>query len=82
MPPRYRWLRDKQPPGSRRACAQCGHPDRAVSSREQITYYGPCKCERCDAVRPLRKVERPVDWEAMKARYAIPRDFQIDERAA
>lgn len=73
LPPRYRWPRGKQPPDARKACT-CGRLDRAVSSRRQITYYGPAVCP-CGRVRGLRKVERPIDWDALRTRYAIPRDF-------
>ncbi|QDV23445.1 hypothetical protein Q31a_17430 [Aureliella helgolandensis] len=76
LPPRYRWPRGTQPPTARRPCKHCGELDRAVSSRELLTYYGPTRCS-CGAERPLRKVERPIDWAALRAQYAIPRDMQL-----
>ena len=71
LPPRDKWPRAKQSADARRACPQCGRLDRAVSSREQITYYGPAKCEQCGAERALRKVERPPDWDLMRELYVV-----------
>lgn len=71
LPPRDRWPRAKQPAEARRPCPHCGHLDRAVSSREQITYYGPAKCEQCGTLRNLRKVERPPDWELIRELYVV-----------
>lgn len=74
LPPRHRWPRAKQPQSSRRPCPACGRLDRAVSSRQQITYYGPGHCV-CGQQRALRKVERPVDWETLRRLYQIPREL-------
>lgn len=68
LPPRYKWPRGKQPPDARRQCPQCGRYDYAVSSRGQITYYGPAVCE-CGHRRGLRKVERPVDYRTLEELY-------------
>lgn len=75
LPPRYRWPRRNQPQSARKACPHCGQLDEAVSTREQITYYGPSTCSGCGVRRPLRKVERPIDIVELKRRYAIPRDY-------
>lgn len=83
LPPRWRLPRiAKQSASARKPCPKCGQLDFAVSTREQLTYYGPTKCRRCGLARRLRKVERPVDWEAVKATYAIPRDCDIPELRA
>lgn len=70
------WPRGKQPTTARRPCPKCGRLDRAVSSRAQLTYYGPAVCV-CGHVRALRKVERPIDWQLLKDTYAVPRDLKI-----
>jgi transcription elongation factor Elf1 len=83
LPPRHLLPRlPKQPPTARKECPQCGKLDRTVSTRQQLTYYGPTKCKRCGAKRPLRKVERPIDWALVKATYSIPRDCNIPELRA
>ena len=80
LPPRYRLPRvAKQTAASRKPCANCGQLDHAVSTREQLTYYGPSRCRKCGVARRLRKVERSVDWAAVRAMYAIPRDCDIPE---
>jgi hypothetical protein len=82
LPPRWKLPRvAKQAAAARKACPNCGQLDFAVSTREQLTYYGPTKC-RCGATRRLRKVERPIDWAAVRERYAIPRDCDIPELKA
>jgi hypothetical protein len=82
LPPRYKLPRvAKQAGSARRPCAQCGRLDYAVSTRPQLTYYGPTKCS-CGVSRRLRKVERPIDWARVKATYAIPRDCDIPELKA
>ena len=81
LPARWRWPRGKQPSTARKKCSKCGHLDRAVSSRAQITYYGPARCEKCGKSRRLRTVERPIDWIALREIYAIPRDFVFPDNA-
>lgn len=81
LPPRARWPRAMQPQSARRPCAHCGRLDRAVSSRQQITYYGPTRCA-CGKCRSLRKVERPIDWQALRRVYQIPRELRDDDRLA
>jgi len=76
LPPRYLWPRTKQPKTARRACPECGELDRAVSSRELITYYGPTRCAGCGRDRPLRKVERPIDWVRLGELYHLPPDVR------
>ena len=83
LPPRWKLPRvAMQSPAARKPCDKCGQLDLAVSTREQITYYGPTRCRRCGAARRLRKVERPIDWAMVKARFAIPRDCDIPELKA
>lgn len=77
LPPRWRWPRGKQTRAVRRKCKGCGQLDRAVSSREQLTYYGPAHCEHCGRKRGLRKVERPIDYRRLKQLYHIPRDMVL-----
>ena len=72
----------KQSPLARKACEHCGKLDQAVSTRAQLTYYGPSRCMGCGQVRQLRKVERPIDWARIRATYAIPIDCDIPELRA
>lgn len=69
----------RRPQSDRRPCRCCGHYDRAVSTRGAITYYGPAKCDHCGTLRPLRKAERPIDWAAVRLRYAIPRGTVVPQ---
>ncbi len=83
LPPRWKLPRvAMQGPAARKPCDKCGQLDLAVSTRDQITYYGPANCRKCGSARRLRKVERPIDWVAVKAIYAIPRDCDIPELKA
>lgn len=80
LPGRHLWPRiPRRPPEDRRPCPVCGYLDRAVSTRGYITYYGPAKCEKCGHQKRLRKAERPIDWPALRANYAIPRDMVCPE---
>jgi hypothetical protein len=77
---RSRWPRRKQPHTARRPCRACGRLDRAVSSRSELTYYGPARCESCGEPRDLRKVARPIDYDAMRQRYQVPSEMRAAGR--
>jgi len=51
----------KQTAEARRACDRCGLLDRAVTTQNLVTYYGPAVCPQCKQVRGLRPKERSID---------------------
>lgn len=76
LPARMLWPRlSRRGPQDRKPCPGCGFLDRAVSTRGNITYYGPATCDGCGQARPLRKSDRPVDWPKLRAEFVIPRDM-------
>lgn len=68
LPPRHLWPRLKQPAHRRPSCEHCGTPMRSASTQKGLTYYrAVCLCRK----RPLKKVERPIDWAAMRERFIL-----------
>jgi hypothetical protein len=72
MPAELRFI--KQTDAARRPCPVCGRRDRAVTTRQWITYYGPAQCGDCGHVRGLRALARWIDLKWLREQTGLKSD--------
>jgi hypothetical protein len=72
MPAELRFV--KQTDAARRPCPVCGRRDRAVTTRQWITYYGPARCGDCGTVRGLRALARWIDLKWLREQTGLRSD--------